>query len=148
MVKLTDLKEFIQDIDTNDDKEFIAAILKLLKALILLFNSYPGLQEEFKEYEEIYQITLKDLNVHYWLKLSQGKLSYELGENENRSIIFYLTKDVFIQIMQQKILAIDAFMRGKITVEGGLRYAIQFKNILNSLIRYMVFTIDKGFEKN
>jgi hypothetical protein len=143
MANLEELEGLIEEISTKDEKKFISITLKLMKALVHFFNKYPALQEEFLDYDEIYQISLKDINVHFWLQVSQGILSYQLGKNEKRSIDLKLSKDIFVQIVQGEILASDAYMKGYIIIEGQLRYALRFRNVINSLMRYLSYMINE-----
>ncbi|MEJ2251790.1 MAG: SCP2 sterol-binding domain-containing protein [Candidatus Lokiarchaeota archaeon] len=145
MENLEELEEIIQNLTTDDEKEFIALTLKLLKGLVLLFNNFPDLQEDFKDYEDIYQISIMDINLQFWFEISKGILSYELGQNDNNSIIVILNKDVFIQTIQKKIQGFDAYMKGKIRIQGDLRFAIRLRNLIKSLSRYMSYMIKEGF---
>jgi hypothetical protein len=143
MANLEELEGLIEEISTKDEKKFISITLKLMKALVHFFNKYPALQEEFLDYDEIYQISLKDINVHFWLQVSQGILSYQLGKNEKRSIVLKVSKDIFIKIVQGKLPGFDAYMKGYIVIEGQLRYALRFRNVINSLMRYLSYMINE-----
>ncbi|MHA1460679.1 MAG: SCP2 sterol-binding domain-containing protein, partial [Promethearchaeota archaeon] len=88
-------------------------------------------------FDDIYQTSVVDANFDYWLEVSDGKLSYGKGINPKALFKIIFNKDIIIQILKNKISGTDAFMKGKINVEGSLSQGLRYIKLFRIFVKYL-----------
>ncbi|GAH02989.1 unnamed protein product, partial [marine sediment metagenome] len=103
---------------SKNGKKFEYILDKIIKAGVAIMNNTEELKEELIGFDDIYQTCIFDVNLSYWLEVSHGKLHYEKGVNPQALFKMVFSKNLFIKILKDEIGGADAFMKGKIKVEG------------------------------
>ncbi|MHA2401157.1 MAG: SCP2 sterol-binding domain-containing protein [Promethearchaeota archaeon] len=128
----------------NNDKEFIAAVDRMIKFTVAIITGTEELREEIKEYDDIYQILITDIDYNFWFKVANGSILYKKGINRSASFRIRYQKDTFIKILRRELDGTDAFMKGKIKVDGSLTQGLRFTKLFRLFIRYVNEMVHKG----
>ena len=136
MVGQNPINSILRNLDKESPK-FEYVLDKIIKALVNIMNNTEELKEELIGFDDIYQTYVTDANFNYWLEVSDGKLSY--GNNINPKALFKINinKDIIIQILRNEISGADAFMKGKINIEGSLSQGIRYIKLFRIFVRYL-----------
>jgi putative sterol carrier protein len=121
----------------KNDKKFEHILDKIIKAGISIINNTEELKEELLGFDDIYQTCIFDANISYWLEVSHGKLHYEKGVNPQALFKMIFSKDLFIKILKDEIGGADAFMKGKIKVEGSLSQGLRYIKLFRTFFKYI-----------
>ncbi len=136
----------IRELSTVSNEKFKILINKFLNTLVEILATSNQLKKEFIDYDGIYQICITDINFNCWFKLNKGIIIYQKGINKESNITFYIKKGLLLEIIRLKKGASDSYMKGLIKLKGDLSYALKFRNILNLIVKYIIY-ITKN-EKN
>ena len=123
---------------SKNGKKFEYILDKILKAGVSIMNNTEELKEELIGFDDIYQTCIIDLNLSYWLEVSHGKLHYEKGVNPQALFKMVFSKDLFIKILKDEIGGADAFMKGKIKVEGSLSQGLRYIKLFRTFFKYLI----------
>jgi len=136
MVGQNPINSILRNLDKESPK-FEYVLDKIIKALVNIMNNTEELKEELIGFDDIYQTYVTDANFNYWLEVSDGKLSY--GNNINPKALFKINinKDIIIQILRNEISGADAFMKGKINVEGSLSQGLRYIKLFRIFVKYL-----------
>lgn len=126
----------LENLDANGVK-FEHVIDKIIKGVVKIMNSTEELKEELMGYDGIYQTYVFDVNFNYWLEVSDGRLLYEKGVNPQALFTITFTKDLIIKILREEISGTDAFMKGKINVEGSLSQGLRYIKLFRIFEKYL-----------
>ncbi len=126
----------LENLDAFDVK-FEHTLDKIIKGVVKIMNNTEELKEELIGYDGIYQTYVFDVNFNYWLKVSDGKLLYEKGVNPQALFTITFTKDLIIKILREEISGADAFMKGKINVEGSLSQGLRYIKLFRIFEKYL-----------
>lgn len=121
----------------KDDKRFLGAIDKIVNAGTHIINSTEELREELIGYDDIYQTHIIDLNFDYWFQVTNGTVIYKKGINPDASFKMNFTKDLIIKILKNEISGTDAFMKGKIRVEGDISQGLRYVKLFRLFTKYL-----------
>jgi putative sterol carrier protein len=121
----------------KDKEQFIKVLDKIIKIGVKIFNSTEELQEELVGFDDIYQTHIKDINFSYWLKVTNGKIKYQKGFNLDALFKMNYTSDMVIKILKGEISGTDAFMRGKLNVEGNLTQGLRYVKLFRTFFKYL-----------
>ena len=127
----------------NNDEEFISVLDRVISFAVNIVRDTEELREEIIDYDDIYQILLTDINFNFWFKVSNGSIVYKKGINRSATFKVRYTKDIFIKILKRDIEGTDAFMKGKIKIDGNLSEGLRFIKIFRLFIKY----VEKGIRK-
>jgi putative sterol carrier protein len=127
----------------NDDDQFIKSLDRVISFGVNLVKNTEELKEEIIDYDDTYQILLTDINFNFWFKVSNGSIIYKKGINRNATFKVRYTKDLFIKILKRDMEGVDAFMRGKIKVDGNISEGLRFTKIFRLFIKYIENSIGK-----
>ena len=130
------LNLILEDLSKNG-KKFEYVLDKIIKAGVAIMNDTEELKEELIGFDDIYQTCIFDLNLSYWLEVSHGKLRYEKGVNPQALFKMVFSKDLFIKILKDEISGADAFMKGKIKVEGSLSQGLRYIKLFRTFFKYL-----------
>ncbi len=122
----------------KNGKKFEYILDKILKAGVSIMNNTEELKEELIGFDDIYQTCIIDVNLSYWLEVSHGKLHYEKGVNPQALFKMVFSKDLFIKILKDEIGGADAFMKGKIKVEGSLSQGLRYIKLFRTFFKYLI----------
>jgi putative sterol carrier protein len=100
-------------------------------------NNAEELREELMGFDDIYQTYVTDANFNYWLEVSDGKLIYEKGVNSKALFTINFNRDIIIKILKNQISGTDAFMKGKIRVEGSLSQGFRYIKLFRVFEKYL-----------
>ena len=142
---MLDSKSFssvIHDLE-NQDGDFIGALDKVIKFAVSIIKNTEELREEIVDYDDIYQIILKDINFNFWLKISNGSIIYKKGINRSASFRVKYPNNILVKILKREMVGTDAFMKGKIKVDGDLAQGLRFIKLFRMFLEYL----DNGFKK-
>jgi hypothetical protein len=128
-------RSVIHDLDKNNE-EFITALERIIRLGVTVIKNNEELREEIIEYDDIYQISITDLNYHFWIKISNGTIMYKNGINREALFRVRYHKDIFIKILRE-MSGTDAYMKGKIQVDGDLTQGLRFIKLFRMLIKYI-----------
>ncbi len=120
----------------KNNEEFITALERIIRLGVNLINNNEELREEIIEYDDIYQISITDINYHFWIKISNGTIMYKNGINREALFRVRYHKDIFIKIFRE-MSGTDAYMKGKIQVDGDLTQGLRFIKLFRMLIKYI-----------
>ena len=136
MVGQNPINSILRNLDKQSPK-FEYVLDKIIKALVNIINNTEELKEELIGFDDIYQTYVTDANFNYWLEVSDRKLSY--GNNINPKALFKINinKDIIIQILKNEISGTDAFMKGKINVEGSLSQGLRYIKLFRIFVKYL-----------
>lgn len=121
----------------RDKKQFVKVLDKIIKIGVKIFNSAEELQEELVGYDDIYQTYIKDVDFSYWLKVANGKIEYEKGYNPDALFKMNYTSEMVIKILKGEISGTDAFMRGKLNVEGDITQGLRYVKLFRMFFKYI-----------
>ena len=131
------LNLILEDLSKNG-KKFEYVLDKIIKAGVAIMNNTEELKEELIGFDDIYQTCIFDVNLSYWLEVSHGKLHYEKGVNPQALFKMVFSKDLFIKILKDEISGADAFMKGKIKVEGSLSQGLRYIKLFRTFFKYLI----------
>ena len=127
----------LKNLESNGAKfEFV--LDKIIKGVVKIMNNTEELKEELMGYDDIYQTYVIDADFNYWLEVSDGRLHYEKGVNPQTLFRITITKDLIIKILKEEIIGFDAFMKGKINIEGSLSQGLRFIKLFRILQKYLI----------
>ncbi len=121
----------------KDSPKFEYVLDKIIKAVVKIMNGTEELKEELIGFDDIYQTYVSDANFNYWLEVSDGKVHYEKGVNPKALFTIKFNKDIIIQILKDEISGTDAFMKGKINVEGSLSQGLRYIKLFRIFVKYL-----------
>ena len=127
----------------NHDGEFIGLLDKIIKFAVHKFTTTEDLREEIVEYEDIYQISVTDIGLDFWLNISNGSIIYKKGINRNASFRVKYTKEILVKILKREMYGTDAFMKGIIKVDGEISQGLRFIKLFRMFLEYL----NNGFKK-
>ena len=136
MVGQNPINSILRNLDKESPK-FEYVLDKIIKALVNIMNNTEELKEELIGFDDIYQTYVTDANFNYWLEVSDGKLSYGNDINPKALFKININKDIIIQILRNEVSGADAFMKGKINVEGSLSQGIRYIKLFRIFVRYL-----------
>ena len=142
MLDSKSFRSVIHDLE-NSDEEFIATLDRIISFAVNLVKNTEELREEIIDYDDLYQISLTDINFNFWLKVSNGSIMYKKGINRSATFKVRYTKDIFIKIFKREMAGTDAYMKGKIKVDGNLSEGLRFIKMFRLFIQY----VDNGIRK-
>ena len=125
------------DILERDNEQFINVLDRIIRFGIKIFNSTEELQEELVGFDDIYQTYITDLDFNYWLKVTNRRIEYQKGVNPNALFKMNFSKEMIIKILKREISGTDAFMRGKINVEGNLTQGLRYIKLFRIFFKYI-----------
>ena len=128
---------------TNSDQEVVDILDRFIRFGITLIQTTEELREDILDFDELYQFHFSDISFNFWIKVSNGKVTYKKGYNENNSIRIYFTRDLLLKIFKEEIGGTEAYMKGLLKIDGNLSHAFKIKKFLRLLIDYL-----KEFSKN
>ena len=130
------INSILRNLDEESTK-FEYVLDKIIKALVNIMNNTEELKEELIGFDDIYQTYVTDANFNYWLEVSDGKLSYGNDINPKALFKININKDIIIQILRNEVSGADAFMKGKINIEGSLSQGIRYIKLFRIFVRYL-----------
>jgi len=122
---------------SKNGKKFEYILDRIIKAGVSIMNNTEELKEELMGFDDIYQTYIFDANLSYWLEVSRGKLHYEKGVNPKALFKMVFSKDLFVKILKDEIGGADAFMKGKIKVEGSLSQGLRYIKLFRTFFKYL-----------
>jgi len=130
------ISSILRNLD-KDSPKFNYVLDKIIKVVVKIMNNTEELKEELVGFDDIYQTNVVDANFNYWLEVSDGKLSYEKGINPKALFKINFNKDLIIQILRNEISGTDAFMKGKINIEGSLSQGLRYIKLFRIFVKYL-----------
>ncbi len=130
------INSILRNLD-KDSPKFNYVLDKIIKAVVKIMNNTEELKEELLGFDDIYQTNVVDANFNYWLVVSDGKLTYEKGVNPKALFKINIDKDIIIQILRNKVSGTDAFMKGKINIEGSLSQGLRYIKLFRIFVKYL-----------
>ncbi len=130
------INSILRDLD-KDSPKFDYVLDKIIKAVVKIMNNTEELKEELIGFDDIYQTYVTDANFNYWLEVSDRKLSYGNDINPKALFKININKDIIIQILKNEISGTDAFMKGKINVEGSLSQGLRYIKLFRIFVKYL-----------
>lgn len=130
------INSILRNLD-KDSPKFEYVLDKIIKAVVKIMNNTEELIEELIGFDDIYQTNVVDANFNYWLEVSDGKLTYEKGVNPKALFKINIDKDIIIQILRNKVSGTDAFMKGKINIEGSLSQGLRYIKLFRIFVKYL-----------
>ncbi len=127
----------------NKEGEIIDTLDKVIKFAVIIISNTEELREEIIDYDDIYQIILKDINFNFWLKVNNGTILYKKGINRSASFRVKYPNNILVKILKREMSGTDAFMKGKIKVDGDLSQGLRFTKLFRMFLKYL----DNGFKK-
>jgi putative sterol carrier protein len=119
------------------DEEFVAVLDKIIRIGVDIVQNTEELREEILDYDYIYQISIKDIDFNFWLKVSKGTILYKKGLNNNATFKVSYTKDIIIKILKREMYGSEAYMKGIIKVDGDLTQGLRYIKIFRMLLKYL-----------
>ena len=126
----------LENLEKNGAK-FEYVLDKIIKGVVKIMNDTKELKEELMGYDDIYQTYVIDADFNYWLEVSEGRLRYEKGVNSQALFTIIFTKDLIIKILREEISGTNAFMKGKIKVEGSLSQGLRYIKLFRIFEKYL-----------
>ncbi|MFX0011958.1 MAG: SCP2 sterol-binding domain-containing protein [Candidatus Hermodarchaeota archaeon] len=120
-----------------DSPKFVFILDKIINTVVNIMNNAEELKEELIGYDDIYQTYVTDANFNYWLEVSDGKLLYGKGVNSKALFSINFTKNIILQILKNQVSGTDAFMKGKIKVEGSLSQGFRYIKLFRLIEKYL-----------
>jgi putative sterol carrier protein len=136
MVSQNPISSILKSLD-KDSKKFANVLDKIIKTVVKIMNNTGELKEELIGYDDIYQTYVTDADFNYWLEVSEGSIYYEKGINPKALFTINFKKDIIIQILKNEISGTDAFMKGKINVEGSLSQGLRYIKLFRIFVKYL-----------
>ncbi len=136
---MSDHNPFISILENleNNGVKFEYALDKIIKGVVIIMNNTEELKEELLGYDDIYQTYITDADFNYWLEVSDGRLCYEKGVNPQALFTINLTKDLIVKILREDLIGTDAFMKGKIKIEGSLSQGLRYIKLFRIFEKYL-----------
>ncbi len=131
------ISSILEHLDVESPK-FANILEKIIKAVVKIMNNTEELKEELIGFDDIYQTYVLDTDFNYWLEVSDGSLHYEKGVNQKALFSISFNKDILIQILKNKVSGTDAFMKGKINVEGSLSQGLRYIKLFRIFVKYLL----------
>ena len=129
--------DIIIDKLTNSDKDIVGILDKFIKSGINLIQNTEELLEEILDFNQVYQFHITDISFNFWIEVSNGKITYKNGINNNTSLRMYFTRELILKIFKGEIGGTEAYMKGLMKVNGNISHGFKIKNFLRLLIDYM-----------
>ena len=129
-------RSVIHDLESNNE-EFITALNRFIMLAVSIIKNTEDIREEIIDYDDIYQILITDLNFNFWIKISNGTILYKKGINREASFRVKYKKDIFIKILKREMSGTDAYMKGKIKVDGNLTQGLRFIKLFRLLLKFI-----------
>ena len=136
MLDSRSFRSVVHELESNDE-EFISVLERVISFAVNIIKNTEELREEIIDYDDIYQILLTDINFNFWIKLSNGSIIYKKGINRNATLRVRYTKDIFIKILKRDMGGVDAFIKGKIKVDGDWGKGLRFIKIFRLFLKYI-----------
>ena len=130
------ISSILKNLDADSPK-FALILSKIIKAVVKIMNNAEELKEELIGFDDIYQTYVTDVDFNYWLEVSDGKLFYEEGINPKALFAIYFDRNIIIQILKNEVSGTDAFMKGKIRVEGSLSQGFRYIKLFRIFEKYL-----------
>ena len=121
----------------GDSPKFASILDKIIKAVVKIMNNTEELKEELIGFDDIYQAYVLDTDFNYWLEVSDGVLHYEKGINPNAKFSINFNRDIILKILKAEMSGTDAFMKGKINVEGSLSQGLRYIKLFRIFVKYL-----------
>ncbi|MFX1406750.1 MAG: SCP2 sterol-binding domain-containing protein [Promethearchaeota archaeon] len=112
----------------------VGVTLKMFELFKQIGEENEDLKEELEDMDITVQMIVTDSDAKYWMKATEGSLTYGEGDVDNPSFTFSATKEVGIGMLFGEVDATSAYMAGDITVEGNLQDAMAFQEIIELAI--------------
>lgn len=112
----------------------VGVTLKMFELFKQIGQENEDLKEELEDMDITVQMIVTDTGTKYWMKATEGKLTYGEGDVDNPSFTFSATKEVGLGMLFGEVDATSAYMAGDITVEGNLQDAMAFQEIIELAI--------------
>ena len=75
--------------ELEEDKEtFKLTLDKVLRFAIATYNSVEELKEELVDIDDIYQAYIEEIDMQYWIKISEGKMEYQQRECFRQCLVY------------------------------------------------------------
>jgi putative sterol carrier protein len=116
--------------DAGADSAGPEAILKVMEFFKQVSKENEDLGEELEDMDIAVQMVVTDIDKKFWIKASEGDISYGEGAIDNPSFTFSCAKVVGVGMLFGEVDATSAYMAGDITVEGNLQDAMAFQEII------------------
>ena len=129
-------RSVIHDLESNNE-EFITALNRFIMLAVSIIKNTEDISEEIIDYDDIYQILITDINFNFWIRVSNGTIIYKKGINREASCRVKYKKDIFIKILKREMSGTDAFMKGKIKVDGNLTQGLRFIKLFRLLLKFI-----------
>ncbi|MFX1589323.1 MAG: SCP2 sterol-binding domain-containing protein [Promethearchaeota archaeon] len=112
----------------------VGVTLKMFELFKQIGEENEDLKEELEDMDITVQMIVTDSDAKYWMKATEGSLTYGEGDVDNPSFTFSATKEVGLGMLFGEVDATSAYMAGDITVEGNLQDAMAFQEIIELAI--------------
>ena len=129
-------RSVIHDLESNNE-EFITALNRFIMLGVSIIKNTEDIREEIIDYDDIYQILITDINFNFWIRVSKGTIIYKKGINREASFRVKYKKDIFIKILKREMSGTDAYMKGKIKVDGNLTQGLRFIKLFRLLLKFI-----------
>ncbi|MHA1490303.1 MAG: SCP2 sterol-binding domain-containing protein [Promethearchaeota archaeon] len=120
----------------HDKEKFKAYVKKAFELTKRYVYSSEEFQEDIKDYNEIYEVCLRDIDFTFRLEIFEGTVIYKEGTSKKSALRVELTTDLMKKIFKKEISASDAYMRGIIKFQGSITEAFKFNNFFNLGFKY------------
>jgi putative sterol carrier protein len=104
---------------------------------VSIIKNTEDIREEIRDYDDIYQILITDINFNFWVRIQKGTIIYKKGINREALFKVKYKKDIFIKVLKREMSGTDAFMKGKIKVDGNLTQGLRFIKLFRLLLKYI-----------
>ncbi|MHA2180679.1 MAG: SCP2 sterol-binding domain-containing protein [Promethearchaeota archaeon] len=142
MLDSKSFRSVVTELEDNEE-EFITALDRILSFAVNIVKNTEELREEILDYNDIYQISITDISFNFWIKVSNGSIIYKKGINRSATFRVRYKKDVFIKILKRDMEGTDAYMKGKIKVDGNLSEGLRFVKIVRLFLKFVENRIRK-----
>lgn len=129
-------RSVIHGLESNNE-EFIEALNRFIMLAVSIIKNTEDIREEILDYDDIYQIFITDINFNFWIRISNGTIIYKKGINREAFFRVKYKKDIFIKIIKREMSGTDAFMKGKIKVDGNLTQGLRFIKLFRLLLKFI-----------
>ncbi|MFX1376682.1 MAG: SCP2 sterol-binding domain-containing protein [Promethearchaeota archaeon] len=136
MLDSKSIRSVLHDLESNNE-EFITVINRFITIAVKLIRDVEELREEIIDYDHIYQIFITDINFNFWIKISNGTITYREGINREASFRVKYEKEIFIKILKREMAGSDAYMKGLIKVDGDLTEGLKFIKLFRLLLKFI-----------
>jgi putative sterol carrier protein len=136
MLESKGFRAVVHDLENNTE-DFITALERIIRLGVSVIKNTEEIREEIIDYDDIYQISITDINYHFWFKVSNGTIMYKKGINRGATFRIKYKKNLFIKILKREMQGTDAYMKGKIQVDGDLTQGLRFMKLFRMFIKYI-----------